>query len=53
MKDFDLCESDGRVIDKGNLVFYAQSAITVISGRYTFCHHTINIGRGIAASSPL
>ena len=28
--------------DPNNLVFYAQSTSTVISGRNTFCHYTIN-----------
>ena len=53
VSNLDLCETDGRVTGKGILVFYTQSTITVISGRYTFCRYTINIGRVIAASSPL
>ena len=28
---------------RSKFVFYAQSTITVISGRYTFCHYTIDI----------
>ena len=30
-------------IQVSNLVFYAQSTITVISGRYTFCQYTITV----------
>ena len=28
---------------RSNLVLYAQSTITVISGRYTFCRYTITV----------